>query len=416
VFALVDCNSFFASCEQIFRPDLEGKPVVVLSNNDGCIVARNKEAKALGIPDLHAYFKVRDYLEAHQVNVFSSNYELYADTSNRVIQVLEYLAPEVEVYSIDESFLLLDGFNVDWYVYGEEIINTLWQYVRMPVCVGFAPTRTLSKLANHIAKKSNRLNGVCAIEDISDWHNVFKKLPVSKIWGVGGRTAKRLSYLDIHSVYDLKRADPKYIRKQFNVNLERTIAELNGERCIELDIYPKDKQRIFSTRSFGERVRTLEGLHQSVSQYASTAADKLRDQDSLCSTVLAFIETSRFDDKPYKASYLIPLEYPTNDTRIIIKAAKDAVSKVYRTGYPYAKAGVGLLDIIDRNPTQLNIFNQYQTQQSIDLMKAMDKLNKHSKQVFFGSSGIDPFWRMQRNLKSPAYTTRLSDLPQLKVM
>jgi len=415
MYALVDCNSFYASCEQIFRPDLKAKPVVVLSNNDGCIVARNQAAKALGIPDLQAYFKVRDLLTAHNVQVFSSNYELYADISNRVIQELEALAPIVEVYSIDESFLLLDGLAIQPLQYGQQIKQTLLQHIGMPVCVGFAPTRTLAKLANHIAKKSKRLDGVCLIQQIQDWDQVFKKLAVSSIWGVGSRTAKRLALFNIYSVYDLKQASAKALGQHFSINLERTIAELNGERCIELDIYPKNKQRIFSSRSFGQRITTLAGLQQAISQYASTATHKLRQQQSLCSTVTICIETSRFDAKPYRASWLSPLAYPSNDTRMIIDAAQRALNNIYQPGYAYAKAGVGLLNLCDYKPTQLNIFNQYQSQRSVNLMQTLDQLNHHSQQVFFASSGIDPYWGMQRNLKSPAYTTKLSDLPSIKI-
>jgi DNA polymerase V len=418
VYALVDCNSFYASCEQIFRPDLRGKPVAVLSNNDGCIVARNKEAKALNIPGLEPYFKIKKLLEQSQVNVFSSNYELYADISNRVVQTLQDYAndDEVEIYSIDECFLDFDRLtNFDFTEYGQNIKNTLWQDVRMPVCVGVGQTKTIAKLANHIAKKSTKLNGVCVIEDMSIWAAVLKKLPVNKVWGVGARISQRLSYMNINSAYDLLVSNPKAIRKEFGVTLERTVAELNGIRCLNVETQPSNKKESYSTRSFGQRVHTLSGLHESVSQYATTAAAKLRKQGSLVKTVTAFIETSRHGGDQYKNSASIQLQHATNDTRDIISAVRYCVSAVYRPGYAYAKAGVGLLQLIEPSPEQLNIFGEYQTERSKKLMAMVDKINSNSKDLFFASNGINQTWKMQRQLKSPAYTTRLNDIPKIRI-
>ena len=227
--------------------------------------------------------------------------------------------------------------------------------------------------------------------------------------------SKRLNHLNIYSVYDLKTANPKYIRAHCGVNIERTIAELNGERCMSLETQPQNKKEIFSTRSFGNRIDNLAELQQSVSQYATTAAIKLRKQNSLVKTVLVFIETSRFDDNSYRNSTVVKLRCPSNDTRVIIDAAKCAVNKIYQPHYPYAKAGVGLIELIDQNPTQLNFFNHYQSSKSQQLMKVVDQLNRHQQQVFYASSGIDPFWRMQRNMKSPAYTTRLDEIPIVRV-
>lgn len=414
MYALVDCNSFFASCEQIFRPELRDKPVVVLSNNDGCVVARSKEAKALNIPDLQAYFKIKDQLIAGNVKVFSSNYELYADISQRVVNVLREYTDELEIYSIDESFLQLDGFQENFYLYGQSIKEQIWRDVRMPVCVGVGQTKTLSKLANRIAKKSKKLNGVCVLENLGDWSEVFKKIPIGDIWGIGSRLTKRLNLLGIHSVYELKQANSKWIRKHFGVTVERVAAELNGERCYQLDKQPKNKQQIFSTRSFGEKVTNLQALQQSVSQYAQRAAIKLRKQNGLTKTLLVFIETSRFEQKRLSRQQVITLDHPTNDTRMLIKAAKQGVASVFEPDYRYARAGVGLLDIRDENPTQLNLFDRYQSDRSKKLMQVVDSLNKKEPQVFFASSGIDPFWSMRRKLKSPAYTTSLSDLPVVK--
>lgn len=416
MYALVDCNSFFASCEQIFRPDLRGKPVVVLSNNDGCVVARSREAKALDIPDLHAYFKIKPYLEQHNVAVFSSNYELYGDISNRVADVLQEYTPQMEVYSIDESFLLLDGISTNYVEYGKRIKHRVWRDVRMPVCVGVGETKTLSKLANHIAKKSHRLEGVCVLDKPEEWNRVFKKLPVDKVWGVGRRISKRLHVMGIYSVYDLKRASPKLLRREFSVDLERTICELNGERCLAFAEDTPAKQQIFSTRSFGQKVYDIQGLHQAVSQYATRAANKLRRQQSLVSVVLVFIETSRFHHTPLHRRHVVQLPYPTNDTRTIIQAVKAGVDKIFVPDNPYCRAGVGLIEIIPEAHLQLNFFNAYQSAKSEELMKIVDTINQgNQNNISFASSGIDPYWKMQRKLKSPAYTTQLADLPKVQV-
>ncbi|NRB39046.1 MAG: Y-family DNA polymerase [Pseudomonadales bacterium] len=418
MYALVDCNSFYASCEQIFRPDLRDQPVVVLSNNDGCIVARSKEAKALNIPDLEAYFKQRDFLAKHNVKVFSSNYELYADISNRVTEVLSEFCTDMEVYSIDESFMMLPESTgaVDDYVdYGMLIKDTVWRDVRMPVCVGMGRSKTLSKLANHIAKKSKRLNGVCVINEAEPWYPVFKKLPVNKVWGIGSRISTRLSYIGVHSVYDLIQRDAKELRAYFGVNVERTQSELMGHSCYDLEQVPPAKKQIFSTRSFGVKVETLQGLEQAVSQYASQAAVKLRKQDCLVKQVLVFIETSRFIENRYNRKTVVQLVFPTNDTSAIVAAAKKGLRSIFKDGYRYHKAGVGLLDIKAKDPFQLNFFNTYQSPKSQQLMAVIDKINKHKQQVFFASSGIDPQWKMQRVLKSPAYTTQLDELPLVKM-
>ena len=382
MYALVDANSFYASCEQVFRPELRDQPVVVLSNNDGCIVARSRAAKALKIPDLQPYFKIKPLLAKHQVHVFSSNYELYADLSSRVVSVLEEFAPQLEVYSIDESFLCFDSLSVDWRAYGLQIKQRIWRDVRMPVCVGMGQTKTLAKLANHIAKKSAKLKGVCVLHAGNDWDAVFKKLPVETIWGVGRRLAKRLNRLHIYSVYDLKVANAKHIRHQFGVTLERTVAELNGERCVNIDTQPSNKKQIYSTRSFGQKVQQLSDLQQAISQYASTAAVKLRKQNSVVKTIVVFIQTSRFIDDAYSNTITIALPHATNDTRTIIAAAKQGVSRLYRPGLAYAKAGIGLVEIDDATSVQLNFFSQYQSTKSLKLMEVVDKLNCQQKQVF----------------------------------
>jgi len=421
MFALVDCNSCYASCEQIFRPDLRGKPVVVLSNNDGVIVARSKEAKALGIPELEPYFKLEKMLKDNNVHIFSSNYELYGDISSRVMQALREFAPQVEIYSIDEMFLYFEGFEKlfkstgDWVGYGKKIKTTLWKEVRMPVSVGIASTKTLSKLANHIAKRSDKCQGVCVIEHPRQWHNVMKNIPVRKIWGIGSQLSKQLGYMNVHTVYDLAQQDPKSMRSKFSVNVERIVRELNGISCIPLEEVPDPKQQIYSTRSFGQKIYDLPSLQEAVSQYASRACEKLRSQGSLVKTITIFIETSRFHKSPYHQSLIIKLPHATNDTRSVITAAKQSLPSIYKEGLPYAKAGVGLIEIMPQSPQQFNFFGEYQTKKSEALMQVLDSIkNKDIAPITIGACGLQQSWKMQRERRSPAYTTRWKELVPLR--
>ncbi len=421
MYALVDCNSFFSSCEQIFRPDLRGKAIVVLSNNDGCVVSRNAQVKALGIPDLIAYFKVKHILKKHRVKVFSSNYELYGDISRRIMEILSEFSEEMEVYSIDEAFLQLTDYSSSaqqsYQQIGEHIRDSIWKKVRMPVAVGIGKTRTLAKLASHIAKKSVRCNNVCAITNIYPWHKVFSKIPVNKIWGVGRQYSKRLANDGIYSVWQLLNCDPKIIQRRYSVNLERTVEELNGIACYKMETKPPKKQHIIATRSFGERVTTLQALQQSISQYAARACKKLRDQDDLVSTISVFIETNRFQENYYAPSMKIKLTYPTNDTRIISAAAKNAVAQIFQNNRRYVRAGVGLVKIISRSPEQLDFLQKSQSSRSRELMKTIDDINQRSGSgsAFFLSQGINTHWKMKREMKSPSYTTCWQDLPIVKI-
>lgn len=416
MYALVDCNSFFASCEQVFRPDLRGKPVVVLSNNDGCIVARSKEAKALNIPDLVPYFKVKPLLEKYGVYVFSSNYELYGDLSNRVMKSLEYFSPEIEVYSIDEAFLSLSGLKTTLPRLGHEIKDRVFKHTGMPVGVGIAPTKTLAKLASHIAKKSGKCNSVCVIDYLTPWYKVFSKIPVNKVWGIGGRIAKRLSDCRIFTVYDLMQQDSALMRKRYNVNVARTIDELNGIQCYTLEQAPEPKKQIFSTRSFGQKIIDCHALEQSVSQYATRACVKLRQQKQLVKTMTVFASSAHFIDHPYSRSVVTQLPMPTNDSRIIISVARHAIRAcIYREGIRFARAGVGLIELRPELPEQLDAFTPRQSTSSRQLMQVMDDINTKHAAIFFASQGIDQKWRMNRNLKSPAYTTRWSDLPRIRL-
>lgn len=417
MFALVDCNSCYASCEQIFRPDLRGVPVVVLSNNDGCIVARNREAKDLGVPAFAPYFKVQQFLSQHHVQVFSSNYELYGDISRRVMSTLARFTPNIEVYSIDEAFLDLSGID-DLRGHGLAIKQAVWREQRMPVCVGIAPTKTLAKLANYVAKRSKKLEGVCVIDALDKWQPLFKRIPVNEVWGVGSRIAKRLQAQGVHTVADLQRQDASKIHRDYSVVLARTVHELNGEPCVPLELQPAAKHEIFRSRSFGQKVTAKGELLEAVASYAAKAAEALREQQSLTQCVRVMVETSRFTQHPYYNSGSHALPYPTNDTRLITQAAVGVVDRLFVEGYAYSKTGVGLLDLSHgAQQTQGDLFGDAQPLASKALMKVMDAANNkygHST-LFLAREGTQQKWQMARRFKSPAYTTRIGEVPVVRV-
>lgn len=413
--ALVDCNSFYASCEQVFRPDLRGKPVIVLSNNDGCVIARSKEAKALGIPGFEPYFKIRDYVDRHEVAVFSSNFALYGDLSNRVMRILKHYSPDVEIYSIDEMFLSLSGLKVDCAEYAQEIRQGVWQQARIPVGVGVAPTKTLAKLANKVAKASERAQGVCVLNTVEKRSWVLQRTAVTEVWGVAQRTAKRLAELGIYSAWDLATAHPKQVRRHSNVCLERTMAELNGVPCLALEALPPAKQQIYCTRSFGQPTKALEPILEAVSLYASRAGEKLRRQNHLAGCMQVFIHTS-----PHKPSYrsvscLVPM-IPTDDTRLLVHAARTAVQSLYCRGYDYIKAGVGLLELKDKKEYQPDLFQQPPSEKSQAFLQVLDALNRRQGKgtLFMAAQGIRKPWYMKQEHRSQQYTTSWSELPCVK--
>lgn len=388
---------------------------MVLSNNDGCIVARSKEAKALGIPGLHAFFKVRHLLERHGVTIFSSNYTLYGDISQRVMNTLHNYSPEVEVYSIDEMFLCFDKLPVDLNSYAREIKNTIWQDIRMPVSVGMAPTKTLAKLASHAAKKIPRTSGVCLLDTAPKWQWLQERLPVTKVWGIGSRIGRRLNALGIHTAYQLACADAKQLRRQFSVDIERTINELNGIAAISLEQQVSPKKQIYCTRSFGNKPTTLLPLQNAISAYTARAGEKLRRQQHLAGTLQVFINTSPYEENYYSRSHLIKLPYPTDDSRVLSRAARAGVEKLFRPGKAYLKAGVGLLELSDRQYRQGDLFHPGQSLRVDELMAAVDKINQRYGQgsAYWAAEGSGQRWRMRQQYRSPAYTTRWGDLPRV---
>lgn len=419
MFALVDVNNFYVSCERVFNPKLEGRPVVVLSNNDGCAVARSNEVKALGVKMGAPWFQMKDLAKQHGIVALSSNYTLYGDMSDRVMKVLKGYSPNVEVYSIDESFLSLDGLAGIWPSYtelGQQIRERVRMWTGLPVCAGIAPSKTLAKLSNHLAKKNAEFNGVCDFNALSeqDIDRYFTKLDVGEVWGVGRRLSVQLISLGIESVQDLRKANPKRIRERFGVVMERTVNELQGMSCLELEEVAPVRKQIISSRSFGEMVTTIDGLRESVSTYVTTAAEKLRRDNSVCNVVTVFVETNRFreQDKQYSNSITIPLTEATADTRRLTAASLFGLKQIYRAGYLYKKAGIVLMELQPASMRQQLLFRD-EDPRSAKLMLAMDALNGSygRNTVSLASSGIKKQWSAKFEMCTPRYTTDWNDLP-----
>lgn len=420
VFALVDCNNFYASCEKLFDPKLAGKPVVVLSNNGGCVVARSAEVKALGIPMGVPWFKIQKEAKQYGIVAFSSNYALYADMSNRVVEVLGQFTPNLEVYSIDESFLDLTGFNRDLVEYGQGIRQRIQQWLGLAVCVGIASTKTLAKLANHCAKKGLAgMDGVCDFTTMSESQldRLFAGIEVGEVWGVGRKIDARLASMGIATVRQLRNADPDMIRAKFSVVLERTVRELRGVSCLDLEEVAPDKQQIMCSRSFGQYVEDREQLEEVVASYVSRAAEKLRHQDSLAGTLMVFIRTNPFNPKEpqYHRSLTIPLPEPTADTRILISWALKVLRRMYRPGFAYQKAGVMLSDLRPRTMAQASLFADLEDDRGRQLMATLDAINGRWGRGTLRSAagGMEKPWQMKRQRLSPRYTTDWEGLPMV---
>lgn len=418
VFALADVNSMYASCEQVFRPDLKDKPVVVLSNNDGCVIAQNKLAKSmLEIYMCRPWFELEEQAKKLGVVVFSSNYELYANMSNRFMATLRNFSPRQEVYSIDESFLDMTGITRNLTLYGQEIKATVKQWTGLPICVGFGHSKTLAKLANHCAKKQPEWNGVCDFTSMSDSEldALLEKLPVSKVWGVGARLEAKLNKVGVYDVLRLKRADPKRIRDKFGVLLERTVKELNGEVWLEIDEALPEAKQVMSSRSFGTRVADYEGLEQAISFHAGNAAQRMRKQGLCANAVSIFIQNSPFDKAAYYAnSRVVGLPSPTDSTVQITKAALWLLKRIYKQGIYYQKAGVMLMELVTKSAKQNDLFGYSEgDSDSTSLMTAMDALNKKYGRgtIHLASESTNKMWAMRRSFKSPNYIGDWKELP-----
>ncbi len=421
IFGLFD-NNIYASCEKLFNPRLKDRPVVVLSN-DGCVVARSAEAKALGIPMGAPWFKLQDQARRHGIVAFSSNYELYADLSDRVVQVLRQFAPNLEVYSIDESFLSLDSFgHIDLAEYGRQIRERVLQWVGLPGCVGIGPSKTLAKLANHCAKKSLAGNdGVCNLQALSagELDDLFGRIEVGEVWGVGRKIDARLREMGIASVRDLRDADPAMIRTRFSVVLERTVRELNGVSCLSLEEVAPDKQQIMCSRSFGEPVYELDDLLDAVATYMSRAAEKLRGQQGVAAALMVFLQTNPFkpDEPQYHPFMTVPLPDPTADTRVLVQWAQRVATRLYRRGYAYKKAGVMLSGIQPAGVSQGSLFDfpSSTDAKAGTLMALMDGINQKWGRgaIRLAAERRHHPWQMRRDRMSPRYTTSWDELPKV---
>lgn len=417
MYLLCDVNSMYASCEQLFRPDLKNRPICVLSNNDGACVALNKPAKALGIKRGAPYFQVKDLIRRHNVAIFSSNYALYGDMSARVCSVLESLAAELTIYSIDEAFLTVTGIEASesFTDFGHRVKDTVFQHTGLACGIGIAQTRTLAKLANHAAKTWPATLGVVVLNERHRQRKLMALLPVSEVWGIGRKLSTRLESLGIKTALQLADAHLPFIRKNFGVTVERTVRELNGISCISVDALPA-KEQIICSRSFGERITSLQQMHEAVCQYAERAAEKLRGERRYCRHINVFLRTSPFSDEPYYSNSSSQiLMTATQDTRDIVAAAVRCLDQVWRDGFRYQKAGIMLNDFT-ADPGQIDLFDETPPRaNSTALMQVLDSLNHSGNKIWFAGQGIDKGWKMKRDMLSPAYTTSWKELPTASI-
>lgn len=418
VFALIDCNSFYASCERVFRPDLAKTPIVVLSNNDGCVIARSYDAKPfvkMGQP----YFQIKDHLRRNGIVAFSSNYALYGDMSERVMTIIESMVPALEVYSIDEAFADLTGVPGDMSAFGRYMRSTLLKRTGIPVGVGIAHTKTLAKLANHTAKRLLDITG--GVVDLCDpfkrdW--TLRNTDVGEVWGVGKRMKLHLEGMGIRTAMDLAKADAWMLRQKFSVVIEKTARELAGTPCLELGEADPPKQEICCSRMFGTRLTYIEPIKEAVATYTQRAAEKLRAQNSLCKKIRVSIRTGMFnpEEAKYANGALVELPYPTDDVRLMTKAATEAVNRLFRPGFKYSKAEVLLMDLRQPGEFTDDLFAQSQPTMADKVMSVLDEINGRwgKGMLRVASVPVAPDWAMRRDLMSQSYTTKLDQLWSVK--
>lgn len=420
VMALVDVNNFYVSAERVFNPRLEGRCVVVLSNNDGCVVARSAEVKALGVAMGGPWFKLKDLARQHNIIALSSNYALYADMSNRVMTVLGEFSARQEIYSIDECFLDMSGLTVNFTEYGTQIRSRILQWLGLPVCVGFAPTKTLAKLANHVAKKRPEFGGVCDLTAMSAQQvdALLRGIAVGEVWGVGRKLNQHLQQGGISTVQQLRDFDLHRLRNRFGVVMERIVRELRGEPCLDMTDVTPPRQQIISSRSFGQPVTMLEDLQEAVSAYMSTAAVKLRGQGSVAGSVHVYILTNEHkkNEPQYTPGITLALRKATDDTMQLVAAANAGLRRIFRPGYRYKKAGVMLSEISPAHIVQEELFaDVIPDDKSLRLMAVMDGINarmgKHA--IRLASDGVEQNWRMNRGSMTPAYTSDWEELAEV---
>jgi DNA polymerase V len=420
MFALLDCNNFYASCERVFRPDLNDKPIVVLSNNDGCVIARSNEAKNIGIPMCAPAFEYKKLFEQHQVHVFSANFALYGDLSNRVMSILSDYSPEMELYSIDESFLKLNGFEeyFDLQSYGEEIRHKVLRWTGIPISIGIAKTKSLSKLANRIAKKyPEKTKGVYIIDNDEKRVKALKWLKIEDVWGIGRKHTKRLQANNIFTAHDFIQLSDDWVRRNMSVVGLRLKHDLQGIPTLDLE-ESQPKKNIATTRSFETNYTEYEQLDERVTSFASSCAEKLRKQNSCCNSLMVFIQTNRYlkDSPQYSRNIVVKLPYATNSTIELVYFAKLALKRIFKEGYLYKKGGVVVQDFTPDNTQQINLFENRNIRQ-IPLMKAIDSINTKfgQQKVRLASQDLRRIWKMKQEKLSPRYTTNLNDIITINV-
>ena len=412
--ALVDINNFYVSCERLFNPKLINKPIVVLSNNDGCIISRSEEAKSIGIKMGVPLFKAQSLINQHKVKVLSSNYPLYADISSRVMRLVSEFTDHQEVYSIDECFINLAGHNNHQDI-AATIKEKLWMNLRMPVCVGIGPTKVLAKFGNHCAKKQSDWNGICLTNLLSDKfiNAVMNEFSVNKVWGVGEKLTQKLNLMNIYSVLDLKKSNAIHIKSELNINVARIIYELNGIICFPLEQGLTKRKQIVTSRSFGRAVSNYQGLVEAVTTFVVKATLKLRNQGSLCSKVSVFIRSSPFRKEThfYQNIITIPFTGPTSNTELILKESLKGLNIIYKHNILYVKCGIILSDLIDEKNSQINLFFE-DTKKDNNLIFIIDKINNrfNSDTLRLATQPLSPTWGMRQLKKSPSYTTSWKEL------
>ena len=413
VFALIDCNAFYVSCERVFNPKLNNRPVVALSNNDGCIISRSKEAKALGIKMGVPLFKVKDIVEKEKVVVFSSNYTLYADLSRRVMNIISSSSPYTEIYSIDEAFVELSSLPIDYESYAHQLRQTILQHTGIPVSIGIASTKTLAKVANHKAKKDDSLNGVCSLVNYNNIDQILELTEVGDVWGVGRRLSKKLINHGIHNAKLLKNCSDSWIRKMMSVNGLKTITELRGISCIPLEEYSMTRKSCCTTRSFGKLLTNLEDIEQAVTTFARRAAERIRSESLAASCVSVFVRTNPFDKKSayYSNGASRTLSHPTHDSITIIETSLLLTKRIFKNNYQYKKAGVLLSGLCDESEIQETLFEKNYNQNS-DLMSAVDAINyRYGRDTLQMASECKVGnWKQKRENCTRNYTTQIDRL------
>ena len=415
--ALIDCNSFYASCERIFNPKLLGKPIVVLSNNDGCIITRSAEAKALGIKMGEPYFKAKKIIEKNNVKVFSSNYSLYGDISQRVMEILLGFSPEVEIYSIDEAFLNFKGFkNHELLTYCKHIRQTIKQWVGIPVSIGVGSTKTLSKIANHLAKKEADYEGICILKGDEKIEEALNRIEIGDVWGIGRRLSKFLRNYEVRTAKQFAFLDRRWIRKNMGVVGEKIQLELCGVSCLDLELLPSPKKSCCVSRSFSRPIEKIEELQESIANYGSRVAEKIREEGLIAQSMSIFVLTNHFNkkEKQYSSSIKLQLDYPTSDSKLIVKRAVEGIQRIYKEGYRYKKAGIILYEL--HSSSSVRGLLDYDKPRTDSLMRSLDEINYRygSATLRLAAEGIRRSWHMRREKVSPCYTTSFDQLMIVK--